>query len=130
MWSSLRILKISYRVCIIAFDLSLASQYPTTISLPASHMGLEVTEAMTATMVIFASFDGMIVSFYDNGYKVGRTRSIYVLLGTCLVASLFYLVLIFSFKKIEKQIVKEEKQFESLTEDVELSTIAENSETK
>jgi hypothetical protein len=39
-------------------------------------------------------------------------------------------VLIFGFKKTEKQIVKEEKQFASPTEDVELSTVAEeNSET-
>jgi FHS family Na+ dependent glucose MFS transporter 1 len=119
-------------ICTIAFGLSLASQYPTTISLPASHMGLEVTGTMTATMVIFASFGGMIVPlFMTMATKwAGPQAFIYVLFGTCLVASLFYLILIFGFKKTEKQIVKEEKQFESPTEDVELSTIAEeNSET-
>jgi FHS family Na+ dependent glucose MFS transporter 1 len=88
-------------ICTIAFGLSLASQYPTTIALPASHMGLEVTGTMTATMIIFASFGGMIIPVVmTSAIKwIGSAAFVYVLFGTSLIASVLYLVIIFGFKK-------------------------------
>ncbi|KAL0481226.1 sodium-dependent glucose transporter [Acrasis kona] len=84
-----------------AFGISLASQYPTTISLPASHMGIEVTGWMTATMVIFAGFGAFVVPLLMTKATLfgGPIAFLYVLFATSLIASLLYLVLLYGFKK-------------------------------
>jgi len=73
--------------------LAMASQYPTTISLPSVHLNIKLTGFMTSLMVVCGAFGEMIIPpimtyFIEN--------LMLVLLVVCGSATIFYLILLFA----------------------------------
>jgi MFS family permease len=86
----------------IVLGLSLASQFPTTIALPSTHMGIEVTGVMTSTMVVFAAIGEMIIPLLmtsATASSIGPAALFYLLVIVSTIATLTYTFLLFAFGK-------------------------------
>ncbi|KAL0489578.1 hypothetical protein AKO1_010412 [Acrasis kona] len=92
---------------------SMASQFPATISLPKTHMGIEVSGAMTGVMVIGAAFGEMVIPLcVTTSFKVaGPDGLMWSLLIMCSIAAVLYAVLLIVFRN--KKAVEQSKESKS-----------------
>ncbi|KAL0476334.1 12 TM domain-containing transmembrane protein Naglt1a [Acrasis kona] len=95
----------------ILLGISLATQFPTTMSMPTTSLGMENTGAMTSAMVVLAIAGEMIVPLFLSYLTehAGPKAMFYSLFGIGACASVLYIILIFGFKKEKKPVAKEEK---------------------
>jgi FHS family Na+ dependent glucose MFS transporter 1 len=94
-------------ICSILLGISLATQFPTTIAIPSTHLGMEATGAMTSTMVVFAIVGEMVVPlFITTTLRYTAPSAMFIVLFTvAAIASVLYIVLLF-FIKPEKPTAK------------------------
>jgi FHS family Na+ dependent glucose MFS transporter 1 len=93
----------------IVLGLSLASQFPTTIALPATHMNMQVTGMMTSTMVFFAAIGEMVIPLLMTGAtasQLGPGSLFYLLVLVTLIATITYIVLLFGFSREKSKLSK------------------------
>ncbi|KAL0484522.1 sodium-dependent glucose transporter [Acrasis kona] len=86
----------------ILFGLSLSSQYPTTITLPRTYMGVVMSGSMTSIVVLAGQIGAVLGPFLiTQSTKISNNDDsfIYTVFGASAVASILYIVLLVFFKR-------------------------------
>jgi FHS family Na+ dependent glucose MFS transporter 1 len=81
--------------------ISFASQFPATMSLPASHMGVELTGALTSIIMLGSSFGGMIMPLaITYSFSIAGTLGfLYGIIIMIAISTSCYITLLVFFRK-------------------------------
>jgi FHS family Na+ dependent glucose MFS transporter 1 len=90
--------KIVIWIATVVIGLAMASQYPSTVSLPTGHLNMNLTGIMASLMVICGALGEMLIPMIMTAYL---KHLMIILLTVISVASMLYIVLLFFIPKEE-----------------------------